>query len=84
MAKKRPSLFEKTTTGEEQPAEQPDRVKPRGIGLRESEWNRLEEIAGELSSNVHSLAQWALRDFIERYDAGDLPITQKPTLPPKR
>lgn len=56
-----------------------DRVKARGVGLRESEWNRLEEIAGELGVTRHNLMLYVLRDFIRRYEAGYRPETETKT-----
>jgi len=56
-----------------------DRVKARGVGLRESEWNRLEEIAGELGVTRHNLMLYVLRDFIQRYEAGYRPETETKT-----
>lgn len=95
MPKKRPELkpdeqaglFKRTGPAEPEPAKQaeqeqpPDPVKAIGIGLRESEWQRLDEIAQELGTTRHSLALWALRDFISRYEAGDIQPVTKKTLP---
>lgn len=88
MPKKRPELkpeeqaglFKKT--GPEQTQEQPpDPVKAVGVALRESEWARFAEIAGELSMTRHELACWALRDFVKRWEAGEIPTKTKRTLP---
>src|SRR5690606_22781992 len=47
-------------------------VSSVGVGLRASEWQRLQEIAAELGGvGLHPLMQWVLRDFIRRYDAGE-------------
>ena len=68
-------VFTKTET--EQP--QKDKIKPVGIGLKISEWDRIEEIGRELGVNRHMLAAWILRDFIERYEAGYRPPTKTKT-----
>lgn len=90
MPKKRPELkpeeqaglFKKTGPAEDIYQEQPpDPVKPIGIGLRESEWARLDEIAQELGTTRHSLALWALRDFIRRFETGAIQTETKKTLP---
>jgi hypothetical protein len=80
MAKKQPSLniFAKTEQAE---VKQDDPVKPVGIGLKESEWVRFEEIARAMNTTKHALAVWALRDFLRRYDTGEIRTEQRPTLP---
>lgn len=81
MAKKKPDMtdiFAKTEAAQEEKA---DPVSPRGIGLRKSEWERLDRIGAEMGSNAHALAAWAIRDFLRRYEAGELPTQTRPTLP---
>jgi hypothetical protein len=52
---------------------QPDPVKPRGIGLRLSEWQRLAAIGQELGGQkANRLAAWAIRDFMRRFEAGEI------------
>ena len=53
----------------------------QGIGLKESEWTRIDNIAEELDANRHAISVWAMRDFIRRYDAGEIPLVVKPRLP---
>ena len=51
-----------------------DPSEQRGIGLRRSEWTRMGQIAEDLGGeSINSLATWALRDFIRRWDAGERP-----------
>lgn len=79
MAKQKPDLsniFAKTETGSETPK---DKIKPVGVGLKESEWERIESIGAELGANRHKLAAWIMRDFIARYDAGYRPPTKTKT-----
>lgn len=78
-------LFRKTE-GEPEPQpreEKPeDPIKPRGIGLRQSEWALLEAIGKELGNKkAHALAAWAIRDFIKRYENDELDFETKRTLP---
>jgi hypothetical protein len=66
-------LFKKTEPQEEKQA---DPVKPRGIGLKLSEWQRLAAIGRELGGQkANRLAAWAIRDFIRRYEAGEIETT---------
>ena len=58
-----------------------DPVTAKGIGLRASEWAQFEAIAEEMGSNRHAVAAWALRDFLKRYEAGEIQTVKKPTLP---
>jgi hypothetical protein len=56
----------------EKPEAPPDPVKPRGVGLKTSEWLEFDKIARELGMRPHALALWALRDFVKRYQAGQI------------
>jgi hypothetical protein len=73
-------LFKKTAPEgfQEQPA---DPVKSFGIGLRVSEWEHLEQIAEQLGETRHAVCLWALRDFMRRFEAGEIPVQTKKTLP---
>ena len=53
-----------------------DEIKVRGVGLHASEWARLDAIAKELNMKAHALSLWALRDFIARYERGEIPTKQ--------
>jgi len=53
-----------------------DTIKVRGVGLKASEWARLDIIAKELNMKAHALSLWALRDFIRRYEAGEIATKQ--------
>jgi hypothetical protein len=78
--KKEAGLFEKTES--EQPQESPtDEVKSCGVGLRESEWAKIDAIAAELGQTRHSVAAYALKDFLKRWDAGEIRTETKPSLP---
>ncbi len=78
--KEQAGLFRKTEPSQP-PTEADDPVKPRGIGLRQSEWARLETIARELGLKPHALALWAMRDFLRRYDAGEIRTETHKRLP---
>jgi hypothetical protein len=84
MAKKQPDLggiFKRTEPEQPQEEKPEDPVKPRGIGLRESEWQRLEEIAGELGMTAHAVAMYAIRDFVRRFEKGEIRTETKRALP---
>ncbi len=72
MAKKQQDLSDIFAKTEPEAQEIKDPVMPVGIGLRVSEWARMGEIAQDLDTTRHALAMWALRDFIRRYDAGEI------------
>ena len=57
-----------------------DKIKVRGVGLRTSEWARLDAIAKELNMKAHALSLWTLRDFIKRYEAGEIATKQSKKL----
>ena len=57
-----------------------DKVKPIGIGLKRSEWERLQQIANEVGMKRHELTLKILRDFIRRYDAGEVETETRKTL----
>jgi len=83
MAKKKPDMSDIFAKTEPEGAaeEQPDPVKSIGVGLRESEWVKFETVADELGTNRHSLAKYALRDFLRRYEAGEIQTETRKTLP---
>ena len=56
-----------------------DKIKPVGIGLKLSEWQRIEDIAAELGVNRHALGAWVLRDFLTRWEGGYRPQTETET-----
>jgi hypothetical protein len=45
---------------------------PIGVYLSRSNKARIDAIADELGVARHSLMQWAVLDFIKRYDAGEV------------
>lgn len=76
MAKQKPDMSNLFTKTEPEQPKADDKIKPVGIGLRESEWDKIETIGAELGVNRHRMAAWALRDFIARWEAGDRPPTE--------
>lgn len=65
------------------PAEQApedDPIKAIGLGLKQSEGDRLKEIAAELGTNRHALLLWLARDFMRKYDSGERPPTETVTI----
>jgi len=89
MADKKPlSVFAKTepepkpetpTLGRRRRRDPSDPIQSQGVGLRASEWARLRAIADELGGvGLHELTVWAVRDFIRRYNAGEVkPETER-------
>ena len=58
-----------------------DPVEATGVGLRASEWKRLEKIANELGETKHAVATYAIRDFMRRYEMGEIETQTRKTLP---
>jgi len=69
------------TKPQEAAPELDDPVGAYGVGLRASEWAQFDAIAAEMGANRHKVAAWALRDFLKRYQAGEIQTVKKPTLP---
>jgi metal-responsive CopG/Arc/MetJ family transcriptional regulator len=68
-------------TGAEKHPESAEKVNSVGVKLSAAELERLNQIAVELGVNRHALMQFALRDFIARYDRGEKPKTEvKPVI----
>jgi hypothetical protein len=80
MAKKTPSikgLFDRTTQSEA--AQDDDIVKARGVGLKISEWQELENIAGDLGVTLHAVSVYAMRYFVKQYKAGNIKAEKRTT-----
>jgi hypothetical protein len=79
MAKKSglDDIFKKT----ERTGVKSDPVKPRGVGLKISEWERLDVIAQELGATSHKLATHAIREWIARYTKGEVETVTAQRLP---
>ncbi len=75
-------LFAPTTPQPAQPGEKQEKIKdpvqPRGVGLRESEWRKVDRLAQELGMKPGSLAAFALRYFIAAYDRGLVELENRP------
>jgi len=52
---------------------------PVGVVLTPGQKARLNEIAAELGTNRHKVLQYAIADFIQRYEAGEKPKTRAVT-----
>ena len=52
---------------------------PVGVVLTADQKARLNEIAAELGTNRHKVLQYAIADFIRRYEAGEKPKTRTVT-----
>lgn len=49
-----------------------DKIHPRGIGLRQSDWVRFDRIAHELRMTPHSLSLFIIREWMKKYEAGEI------------
>lgn len=78
---KEAGLFKKTESEQPQEEAKKDEVKSYGVGLRESEWQQIEFIAADMGVTKHKVAAYALRDFLKRWDAGEIETQAKPSLP---
>jgi hypothetical protein len=54
-----------------------NKTNPIGVLLTFDELARLEQIAAEVGVNRHVMMQYAIKDFIKRYDQGERPRTAK-------
>ncbi len=79
--KKAADMFSKTEIEQPQDEILKNPVKAYGVGLRVSEWQQIETIAGEMGMTKHALAAYALKDFLKRWDAGEIQTETKPSLP---
>ena len=58
--------------------ESDDPVVSYSVDLRASEWQRLEAIALEKGATRQEAATWALRSFLNQYEAGEVQMVKKP------
>jgi len=52
-----------------------------GLGLRQNEWQELEDAGAEFGLSRHGMTAYAVRYFLAKYRAGEIEIESKPTLP---
>jgi hypothetical protein len=71
-------LFSKTEPKEK------DKTEPRGVGLKQSEWEIIDKIADEFGDSVtsHAVTAFGLRYFLKQYQAGEveIPVKQEPKI----
>jgi len=60
-------------TGESKKTTRATTSKPLGVVLTAEQITRLDQIAADLQTNRHRILQYAVADFIRRYDAGEKP-----------
>ena len=53
------------------------RTLPTSVGLKESEVQLLDQVAGELGVARNAVMRYALRDFLRRYMSGEINLTAK-------
>lgn len=60
-------------TGDAEKSTRAATSKPLGVVLTAEQITRLDQIAADLQTNRHKVLQYAVGDFIKRYDAGEKP-----------
>ena len=55
-----------------------DPVGSYSVDLRASEWQRFDAIAAEMGVTRHKVEAWALRSFLNQYEAGEIQTVKKP------
>ena len=53
----------------------------KGVGLKESEWQELQEIGAEVGETQHAMTAYAVRYFLKQYRTGEIQLINKPSLP---
>ena len=56
-------------------------VQTQGLGLRQNEWQELEELGAAFDLSRHAMTAYAVRYFLKLYRDGEIPTPSKPTLP---
>jgi len=75
-------LFTKTDRKSKSQAGDDSPVITKGLGLRQKEWQELEELAHELGlQSRHAMTAYAVRYFLKQYRGGKIEMQSKPTLP---
>ncbi len=75
-------LFKKTDAKSKSKAGDDSPVITKGLGLRGSEWQELEDLAAELGlQSRHAMTAYAVRYFLKQYRDGKIEMQNKPTLP---
>jgi len=55
-----------------------DIIRSRGVGLKVSEWDEIEKIAGGLGMTPHAVAAYGVRYFLKAWHEGKIkPLTKK-------
>ncbi len=54
-----------------------DKIRARGVGMKESEWAELEKIAKEIGVTVHAAASYGIKYFMRDYKAGKIKTQTK-------
>ena len=76
------NIFAKTDAKSKSKAQDEGRVITRGLGLSESKWQELEELAHELGlPSRHAMTAYAVKYFLKQYKEGKIEMPTQPTLP---
>ncbi len=57
-----------------------DIVKSRGVGLKESEWAEIEQIADDLGVKPYAVAAYGIRYFLKAWHEGKIKTETRKTL----
>lgn len=60
-----------------------DKIKPVGVGLKASEWERVQKIAEKEDISPHALTRYAILKFIQMYEKGEITIETETKRVPK-
>lgn len=56
-----------------------DTVRSRGVGLKQSEWEEIEQIADTLGMKPYALAAYAIRYFLKHWHEGKIKTQTRKT-----
>lgn len=74
-------LFKRTDQAGSETHEATGPTITKGVGLKESEWAELQDVADELGQTQHAITAYAVRYFLKQYRTGEIQPENKPTLP---
>jgi hypothetical protein len=83
MARLKNNPLEKTTPneGDQSTAADTSPTITSGLGLREGEWQELEDMGAAFGLSRHGMTAYAVRYFLKLYRDGKIELESKPRLP---
>ena len=79
MAKRNISAAYNLITSDGDKKKKTGTIKPLGVVLTADQIGKLDQIAKDLNTNRHKIMQYAIAEFIKRWDAGERPRTREET-----